>query len=123
MVRKCYTYESITTHKGRKNKRFYDNIKRLVTVDVMKFWGMGQHFWVKIKEDDNLLWLASEKTWMKYPDDEAGIGRVFEDKVKTQQEAMLYIEDIIKKYFTSDKYIIEHRSDSESSEGYYKDGD
>ena len=123
MVRKCYTYESISTHKGRKTKRFYDNIKRLVTVDVMKFWGAGQHFWVKIKEDDNLLWEASEKTWVKYPDDEVGMGRVFEDKFNTQKEAMIYIENIIRQHFPSDKYIIEHRNDSESREWYYKDGD
>jgi hypothetical protein len=120
---KIHTYESITTHKGRKSRRFYDDKKRKVLVDVMKFWGMGNHFWVKIQEDDNLIWLASKKAWVSYPDDSLGKGKLFEKKFNTKEEAQIFIDTIIRENFPDATHMVQHNEGGESYNWYYGEGD
>lgn len=38
-------------------------LKRQVNVSVHRYYGIGQHYWVSIDEEDNYIWDAKEKVW------------------------------------------------------------
>ena len=94
--------------------RYYDDKrrKRYVELTIMRYWGFGNHYYVKLKEDDNPIAKADTNTdgvigtrWMSAWDDPKSEGRCFERKFNTRFAAQNWIDATMQKEFPGMKTV------------------
>jgi len=105
-------------------------LKRPVRVSARKYYGLGQHYWVSLHEEDNPIWDAKEKGWRLCWDDAEGRGRIFSKSFLSMTSAQLWIEKLVRKefpnkHFKLDKPDLNGLSDDDEKIwfGHYKEGD
>lgn len=98
--------------------------KRQVYVSISKFYGIGIHYHVSLREEDNpILDTSKEKPiWREAWDDEEGKGKHFFDKFKTDAEMEDFIKKTQKKEFPKKTHRLSF-SDTVQKRWFYRDGD
>jgi len=103
--------------------------KRPVKVSVHKYYGLGQHYWVSLHEDDNPIWDKKEKGWRFCWDDNEGKGRIFSEPFLSMLSAQLWIEEMVKTEFPKKHFELNTNLNGLTEEdekvwfGTYKEGD
>jgi len=96
---------------------------RHVTINVMKFYGIGVHYHVKIREGHNPIWDTKQRVWVQPWTDLRGEGRRFSGKFNTIDGANIFVKKIIKKHFNKAKYEFEYNGEGDHPKWLYRDGD
>jgi len=99
--------------------------KRQVRISVMRFSGIGVHYFVSIREEYNFIWDKKEKTWREpwYSyEDKKGRGQTFNSKFNTYAEAARYVKEILSEHFDMKTHKYEYEGEG-TGKWLYKDGD
>lgn len=110
--------------------------KRPVVVSIMKFYGIGQHLHVSIREDDNPIWnvdpnhwaqrLEKGGLWHEAWDDEMLRGLAFDESFVKRRDALAWVKSIAKKHFSTKTHRLvwnPHRSTVRRPQWIYREGD
>ena len=73
--------------------------KRLVSVSIHKYYGIGAHFHVTLSEENNPIWDAKEKGWRECWDDTKAKGRIEFTRAQSLTSARAWIEKTMAKEF------------------------
>ena len=97
---------------------------RPVTVRIMKFWGIGSHYYVSVDEHDNPIWNSKKKCFTQPWTDPGGKGRKFDclQRPRSYYLAKRWAMMIIGKHFSDGNYRIDIE-DNSGNEWYYGEGD
>jgi hypothetical protein len=106
-------------------RRFWKKKDVPVEASVMKFYGIGVHFYAKVKEHDNPIREVSDNerhefVYKYYYDDVRGKGRIFEKRFNTEVGAWRWIKKIVRENFPNQP--VEY-DDGNKRTWHYKDGD
>lgn len=90
------------------HRRYYDDArrKRTVEVGVSRFWGQGDHYYVRLKQDDNPIWDTNSESWrVAWDDHEKGEGLRLSKKFANRVFAHEWIDKQMAKYFPGHKLV------------------
>lgn len=101
--------------------------KRRVEVNITVFYGIGHHYHVNIREEENPILCSCadaekvhhHKTW----DDKDADGKTFDDKFNTEKEARNWVRKIFKKNFSRTTHELVSGLGNDKLKWFYKDGD
>ena len=104
-------------------------VKREVTASVLRYWGGGTHYYVKLQEESNPIWNSTEELW-QYPWDDGprGRGRKFEKKFNNILAARQFVKKKMKVFPVSTHKLLDDwdnlmPEDTKLWCGRFKDGD
>lgn len=80
-------------------RRFPGKTKREVSISARSYYGIGVHYWVTMKEEDNPVWDAKEKSWRHCWDDIEARGHIESESFLSMVSAQQWIAKMQKKYF------------------------
>lgn len=98
--------------------------KRRVTISIIMFYGIGQHYWVSLKEDGNPVWNTEEGYWFEPWSDRDPEGRgkrLDTQKFNTLIEAKRWIAETLAKEFPKKTHT--YYNSNTYKRWYYKEGD
>ncbi len=103
--------------------RFFDvsRRKREVTVSVMMFYGIGQHYHVTLRQQENPVWNRRYHRWQSLRYDKGSEGRRVDTKFDSYEEAETFIRRVMRWVFPNHRAM---RDDATGRRWFYKrDGD
>ena len=103
--------------------RFFDvsRRKREVVVSVMTFYGIGEHYHVTLKQQENPVWNRYRRRWQSPRYDRDSDGRRVSEKFDTCKEAETFIRRVMRWIFPNHRAV---RDDYTGRRWFYKrDGD
>lgn len=101
----------------RPKRRWFDDKRRRrkVTVNILKYWGIGQHYYPRIDQEHNRFWDPEQKAWRLCWYGDPGEGKTVRptnkganwNKFDTLAEARRWVEKTIRREFRDHKVVIE----------------
>lgn len=104
------------------HKRWFDDKPMVVEVRIVKFYGIGIHYWTSVKEHYNAIW--DGKHWTSPWDDEHKYMCPFstERKCLTPKTATAFVKSTLKKRYKKQPILLKFET-SEHRCWFYKEGD
>ena len=87
--------------------------KRRVTVSVSVYSGIGHHYWVRLREEENPIWDSSSDDWRIAFDDKDAHGDSISKPFDTSMQARAFVYDEIAKKFPNHKVIWDTNEDTQ----------
>lgn len=110
---------------SRPIRRFYRRNEVPVEVDVMRFSGLGVHYYASVKSHPNPVRGEKDEkgewVWYQYPDDVRGRSREYRKKFDTAGEAERFVRDTLRKHFKEQPFT--RAAHVGRQRWYYRDGD
>ena len=78
--------------------------KRPVKVSVHRYYGIGQHYWVTLREEENPIWDAEIGGWRQCWDDDKSKGRIESEQFLSLTSATLWVRKMQKKDYPPSRY-------------------
>lgn len=105
-------------------RKFPDERKRRVCVLVTQYYGIGIHFYVHIREEENPIWDEKENCWRIAWDDESEEtgGKRFHKRLNTSEQVENFIKETWEKEFSEETHVLEFQYD-EDKRYFYKESD
>ena len=102
--------------------------KREVTVTITMFFGVGKHYYVGIREEDNPIWDSTVEEhgpigWHHAWDDDGKNGERFSERFTIKEDAERYIKKKFKKHFPKKTHKLVLDLIGETTQWFYKEGD
>lgn len=86
-------------HGALKRRKFKsDNIGRYLSVSLTKYTGVGQHYYVSVREESNPLWNEKDQRWQKFWDDTEADGFSDHNRFNTLKQVEQYFKKIKRKF-------------------------
>ncbi len=79
-------------------KRYHKYSKRKMSISILRFTGIGLHYYVTVEEDNNQYWNEKEQVWQRFWDDDSVKGIYDTKRFNTLKEAEAYIKKVKRKY-------------------------
>lgn len=99
--------------------------KRPVHISILRFTGIGTHYYVSIKEEYNFIWDEKEKDWRQpwySSEDKEGSGKIFIGRFNDYGSAASYVKEIIAEHFDKKTHKFEYEGEG-TGRWLYRDGD
>lgn len=104
--------------------------KRQIEIFIMVFSGIGQHFHVSVREEDNPIWnsappdwvFSKAGTWQHAWDDDGGKGKMFSERFARRRDVVAWVKRTVKKHFSMKTHRLVWTS-PKVRQWFYKDGD
>jgi len=104
-------------------RQFPGDKKRRVEVRVMQYYGIGIHFYVSVREEENPIWDEKENYWTTCWDDksEETRGKRFSDRFVDYEDVEIFIKETFEKNFSQKTHLLEFDFETEKK-WFYGEG-
>ena len=102
-------------------KRYHDDHPIKVNITVLKFHGIGIHYYCTIKEEPNFIWEEESQTWTEFWDDPYKLREFQNGNFLTVEDARKWIQETLNENFEPGTYFVSEENNDDT--WFYKDGD